>query len=190
MNRDDAIAGTAAKQSGKRRKFNEPINTSSSVLVSLVLHLWACGVVSAPVVQRIASACVAEVVASGGTASETLLALQSVGTAGAHPNLCRRDIIRKFTSQRDMFKPLTVRVPCIPVQHFVDTFVHWTNTPIMMPNEMFEHLWRYFPNKFKELLGCGLSLFWNKVSIKTILALTDKCKTTCWPGCRYKLICT
>ena len=76
-------------------------------------------------------------------------------------------------------KPLLVRVPCIPVKMLADTFVHWTGSPIMMPNEMFEHLWKYFPQKFKELLGGGLSLFWDKVIIKTIRTITETCNKSC-----------
>ena len=180
MNRDEAISACTAKQANKRRKkFTEPIDTTSSVLVSLLLQLWSLGVISAPIVQRIAAVCVGEVLASGGTPSHTLRSLEKVGTNGAHPNLCRRDIIKKFTRQADMLKPLLVRVPCIPVKMLADTFVHWTGSPIMMPNEMFEHLWKDFPQKFKELLGGGLSLFWDKVIIKTILTITKTCKTSC-----------
>ena len=41
-----------------------------------------------------------EVLASGGTPSETLLALEDVGTKGAHPNLCRRGILTRFTDKK------------------------------------------------------------------------------------------
>ena len=146
------------------------------MLVSLLLQLWSWGVLSAPVVQRIAAACVSEVLASGGIPSDTLLVLQGVGSAGAHPNLCRRDILRKFTAKFDMFKPLNVKAPCVPAKQLGDWLISWTDTPIMMPNEMFEHIWRYFPDKFKELLGDGLSLFWDKVMVKTMWTIIETCK--------------
>ena len=161
--RDEAISACKDKQTRKRRKFSGDIVPSKSIMVTLLLQLWSWGVLSAPIVQRIAHVGVAEVVASGGTPSETLLALADVGTKGAHPNCCRRDILTRFTDKKRMFQTLTIRVPCIPVKQKGDWLVHWINQPIMMVNEMFEHLWQHFPTKFQELLCGGLPAFWNKV---------------------------
>ena len=172
--RDEAIAATTAKRQG--RTYGGKVYATSSVLVSLLLQFWAWGVLSAPIVQRIAAACVSEVEASGGIPSDTLVALQTIGTSGAHPNVCRRDILRKFTDKFDMFKPLNVKVPCVPVKQLGDWLVSWTYTPIMMPNEMFEHIWEYFPETFKELLGDGLSSFWDQVMFKTMWAIIETCK--------------
>ena len=175
--RDEAIAATTAKRQGRtRRTYGGKVYATSSVLVSLLLQFWAWGVLSAPIVQRIAAACVSEVEASGGIPSDTLVALQTIGTSGAHPNVCRRDILRKFTDKFDMFKPLNVKVPCVPVKQLGDWLVSWTYTPIMMPNEMFEHIWEYFPETFKELLGDGLSSFWDQVMFKTMWAIIETCK--------------
>ena len=139
--RDEAIAATTAtRQARKRRKYGGKVYATSSVPVSLLLQFWSWGVLSAPILQRIVAACVSEVEASGGVPSDTLVALQAIGTSGAHPNLCRRDLLRKFSDKFDMFKPLNVKAPCVPVKQLGDWMVSWTYTPIMMPNEMFEHI--------------------------------------------------
>ena len=175
--RDEAIAATTAKRQGRtRRTYGGKVYATSSVLVSLLLQFWAWGVLSAPIVQRIAAACVSEVEASGGIPSDTLVALQTIGTSGAHPNVCRRDILRKFTDKFDMFKPLNVKVPCVPVKQLGDWLVSWTYTPIRMPNEMYEHICEYFPETFKELLGDGLSSSWDQVMFKTMWTIIETCK--------------
>jgi hypothetical protein len=163
--RDEAIHRCMGTTRGSRKRARAATVESStpSCLTRLLLELWAWGVLSSPLVQTISDAAVKEIIAAGGHPSQSLLQMQAIGTAGANPNLCRRDLVRKFAMAKSYLSSLVVRVPCVPVKKIGEWLVHLTDVPVVMPNEMFEHLWENFPIRFQELLGGGLRAFWSKV---------------------------
>jgi len=77
----------------------------------------------------------------------TLGRLASIGSKGAHPNTCWRDL-KRLLPEPKLPKVFRLKLPLVHTT--MGRFFH--DVPLMLPHLLFGGLWRYYPERFDELI--------------------------------------
>ena len=132
---------------------------SKSALAECLLHSWAWGSMSAPMVQRIASCAKAD-----GAKHADLDKLASLGSAGAHPKNCNSELLTKLspTPIRSTLRLMDVYIKKPP--HSIMKLQHY----VRWPHELFACLYQNHRDIFLESFLGGkeknISEFWKAMA--------------------------
>ena len=139
-----------------------------------MMALW--GFVSPVAVQRLAHAYVRDHTANGWPAHPKLKRLSSLGAVGLLAGNARRDFLNvvktNLGSLGKTLEPLSIRVPFVKKRGFDGDVVDHISLPLVMPNELFEHIWQHFLNSSSPCWG----LDWRSVgqwSVRMIRNYSD-----------------
>jgi hypothetical protein len=125
-----------------------------SHLCDCLLQLNAWGLLSAPTVQIIAAAAVAD-----GLTGVAISTMAHAGTAGRHPQNVKRDLQLHFTGQIDLPPLYMFTVPCLSRRgEPVDV-----EMPVLLPHQLLSHISFRDPAVFAAFkLDGQLEAFWNE----------------------------
>ena len=103
----DPIVDVLAGRGGTRQRVNiSGVAHTSSVLAQRLLQLWSWGLLLAPLVQWLAEGAVKD-----GSTHTDMEQLSRVGSGGAFPGNCRRDLLRYITkAHRYVFNPMPINI--------------------------------------------------------------------------------
>ena len=102
-----------------------------SVLAERLLEVAGWGRISPVVVQYLAEGGVRD-----GLAQEDIKHLAEIGSSGAFPGNCRRDLFRGVENSLSIPKPVNVTLPYVELVHGKRT-LKYTEYPIIMPTTFF-----------------------------------------------------
>ena len=147
------LRGGAKERELKKRKPPAP-RASNSGLATELLNLWAHGELSAIAVQKLAHLSYLD-----GANHPELVSLSSVGTFGANPSNCHRDILVKFCGDITIADSFSVSVPCVDPK---TSKVEEEDMDIFLPHLMFASLADH--GQFNDTFGISkLGEFWQAV---------------------------
>ena len=84
-------------------------------------------------------------------------AIARLGNSGKNTGHVRRDAMLRFPVAEGTPQPLDVNIPVMRTK-MAHLHPSSDDVPIMMPNLLFESMYRYFRPYFNKLLGSGLEL--------------------------------
>ena len=150
---NEAIAEVLSRTRGHLPDLR-PIDQNKSVFADRLLSLWAWGLVSATNVQWLAEG----VVMDKGV-SQQCMDLANIGSRGAQPGNCRRDLLRKLP-EKGKCEPMIVHA--VPLQ--INTKIVFCDQCIVSPVRVVDMFFRDFPSRFRETFGIAkLPEFWSSL---------------------------
>lgn len=125
--------------------------------MDICLLLWGSGQTSATSVQKLAAAALLD-----GASHPELGLVASIGSWGANPNHCHRDLLRLARGGREFLSSFSVPVPCL------DSKLHPPYTEavcsLMLPHMTVHSLAKLYPEQFSALMGLAdVRTFWSRV---------------------------
>ena len=127
-----------------------------SNLATKLVHMWAQGALSAAQLQQLAHAATMD-----GARLPELVQLSSIGTWGAHPGNCNRDLKRMYLGSVKVSPPHVLPVPCIDPKG--RTLCTAESCHMILPHQMFASLANY-GDSFSDLLGVPFAHeFWESI---------------------------
>ena len=134
------------------------VTIRTSKLASVLLDKWAWGVISAPLLQEIAAAAVAD-----GLDHPDLLVMKRLGTDGAHPGNCHKEMLNKLVATPISRSLTSVRVFIKQPPNMVAVMSH----SMLLPHELFAALYRDYRDEFvQRILGGStdnIKKFWDEM---------------------------
>ena len=108
-----------------------------------IMALW--GFITPVAMQRLAHAYVRDHSANGWPVNPKLQRLSTLGASGLYVQNTRRDFFSVIDSNLGSlgktFEPLSIEIPFVKKRGFDGDVVTTQTLPIVMPNELFEHIW-------------------------------------------------
>jgi len=121
----------------------------ASVLAASLMERFGWGQLSAPAVQEFADAARRD-----GLDHAEVTALSKIGSSGAHPKNCFRDLRRMYRTKECQFpKPLMVEIPFYDARAFPPQII-FESVPVILAHELAGFMFTHYENEFKaRLLG-------------------------------------
>ena len=89
--------------------------------------------------------------------------IASAGAKGVCTGNVRWDFLSKFKPSKALPPTCNIRIPFLHTKGPGSRLPNFMTLPILLPNELFDYLYRNFRSYFDRVLGSGLENFWNSV---------------------------
>ena len=120
------------------------------------------GFIQWPFAQRVAERSCLDNIAYGQWNHPSMRKLATLGSHGRHSSNVRRDALSKFPPAIGNPETYDISVPIVKTKG-EQSYPSMASMPIIMPNLLFEAIFRWFRPVFDSFLGGGLEPFWNQV---------------------------
>ena len=151
----DPIVDVLVGRGNTRQRVNiSGVAHTSSVLAQRLLQLWSWGLLSAPLVQWLAEGAVKD-----GSTHTDMEQLSRVGSGGAFPGNCRRDLLRYITkSHRYVFNPMP-----IDIHMLTRCMMKEESAGILSPCEVVETVFEHHRQFVDKALAHDVNKFWDSI---------------------------
>ena len=140
------------------------LSGTESKLVSVIMQLTCWGSIQWSVAQKIAAAQCEDNDVAGVTSHPDLKKLAGIGKSGAFSGNVRRDGLVQYKPSSWIQRALQfIYVPVMKTKALDRVEPDWLWLPIILPNVLFEALYKGHPQKFASFLGDGLETCWAHV---------------------------
>ena len=142
------------------------LSGTESKFVSVLMQLVCWGQVQWSVAQRLVAAQCEDNDAAGVRSHPDLQKLAGIGKSGAYSGNVRRDGLTQYKPSSWIQQILQfISVPVMKTKSLDRMEADWIWLPIILPNLLFEALYKGYPQKFASFLGEGLEAFWAQVHV-------------------------